>query len=272
VISIHGALPLPVIAGGADAINPLPPATHWPGLACAAGDIGVALDDEALGRFGRYRDLLLRRNAEFNLTAIRDAVGVERKLFLDALAIAPALDRALLRSPRHGEDRIRLIDVGAGAGFPGLPLKIARPELDLTLIDATAKKVAFQINVIADLRLNDARAIHGRAEDLGRERAFRERYDIATARAVANLPVLLEFIVPFLKVGGTALLPKGLEIDEELQCGRRAAAVLGAKIVSADILPVRGTRLVIVAKVRPTPTAYPRRTGIPSRSPLGEGI
>lgn len=268
----HGALPLPVAAGSADAINSVPLASDWPGLAHAAGQIGVALDTEAVERFGRYRELLLQRNAEFNLTAIRDAAGVERKLFLDALAIAPALDRVLRRSRRHAGDRFRLVDVGAGAGFPGLPLKIARPEIDLTLIDATAKKVTFLNEVIADLRLNDARAVHGRAEDLGRDRAFRGHYDIATARAVANLPVLLEYIVPLLKVGGTALLPKGLEIDEELQRGRQAAAVLGAEIISADLLPVRGTRLVTVAKERPTPTTYPRRTGIPSRGPLGEGI
>ncbi len=219
----------------------------------------------------QYRDLLLERNTQHNLTAIRDPEGIERKLFLDALAMEPTLDRIVQSSPRNAEGRIRLVDVGAGAGFPALPLKIVHPELDLTLIDATARKVTFLIDVIAALGLDNARAVHGRAEDLGRNRAFRGRFDIATARAVANLPVLLEYVLPLLKVGGTAILPKGLEIEEELRLGRRAAAQLGAEIVSADHLPVEGTRLIVVAKVSRTPAAYPRRTGIPGRSPLGEG-
>jgi 16S rRNA (guanine527-N7)-methyltransferase len=267
----HGALPLPVAAGSAAAITPIPLARNWPGLARAAGQFGVALDTEALARFSQYRELLLERNTQHNLTAIRDPEGIERKLFLDALAMAPALDYIVRNSPRNAWDRIRLVDVGAGAGFPGLPLKIVHPELDLTLIDATAKKVTFVNDVIAALGLDNARAVHGRAEDLGRDRALREHYDIATARAVASLPVLLEYVLPLLKVGGTALLPKGLEIEEELRLGRRAAAQLGAEIVSAARLPVEGTRLIVAAKVSRTPTAYPRRTGIPGRSPLGEG-
>jgi 16S rRNA (guanine527-N7)-methyltransferase len=236
-------------------------------LAVAASQIGIELDAEALARFARFRDLLLQRNAKHNLTAIRDAAGIERRLFLDALAMTPALDRA----PRPIEASLRLVDVGAGAGFPGIPLKIARPDLDLTLVDATAKKVAFLNEVIADLGLGDTRAVHGRAEDLGQDRAFRQRFDVVTARAVASLPVLLEYVVPLLNVGGTALLPKGLEIDEELRRGRRAAAALGAEIVSTDRLPAAGTRLVVAVKVSRTPAAYPRRTGIPNRSPLGEG-
>jgi 16S rRNA (guanine527-N7)-methyltransferase len=267
----YGALPLPVAHGSADVIDAVRIIPDWPGLALAASQIGVALDAQALARFTRYRDLLLQRNAEQNLTAIRDVEGIERKLFLDALAMIPALDRALDRAPRPIGGPRRLIDVGAGAGFPGIPVKIARPDLDLTLVDATAKKVAFLNEVIADLGLGDTRAVHGRAEELGQDQAFRERYDVVTARAVASLPVLLEYVVPMLHVGGTALLPKGLEIDEELRRGQRAAAALGAEIVSADPLAVAGTRLVVAVKVNPTPATYPRRTGIPSRSPLGEG-
>ncbi len=268
----HGALPLPVAHGSAGITDPVRFAPDWPGLALAASQIGVALDTEALARFARYRDLLLQWNAEHNLTAIRDAEGIERKLFLDALAMTPALDRALDRAPRPTAGSPRLVDVGAGAGFPGIPLKIARPDLNLTLIEATAKKVAFLNEVIADLGLDETRAVHGRAEDLGQDQAYRESYHVATARAVATLPVLLEYVIPMLNVGGTALLPKGLEIDDELRSGKRAAVALGAEIVSADRLPVAGTRLVVTVKVNRTPAAYPRRTGIPSRSPLGEGI
>lgn len=267
----HGALPFPVPAGSAVAIDPSPIAPSWPGLAAAADRIGIALNADALARFARYRDVLLERNAQVNLTAIRDPADIERRLILDALAILPALDAASHRVPRGSGDTIRLVDIGAGAGFPGLPLKIARPALDLTLIDATAKKTAFLSELIADLGLDRARAVHGRAEDLGQDRTYRARFDVATARAVASLPVLLEYVVPFLRVGGTALLPKGLQIDEELREGRRAASILGAEIVSANRLPVAGTRLVVATKARPTSADYPRRPGIPSRSPLGRG-
>jgi 16S rRNA (guanine527-N7)-methyltransferase len=226
----------------------------------------VSLDDKAVARFASYRDLLVMCNARFNLTAIREPDEIERRLFLDALAMVPTLDR--IRQVPHAT---RLVDVGAGAGVPGLALKIARPDLDVTLVDATAKKVAFLHEVIAALELPSIRAIHARAETLGQDPAFRGQFDMATARAVAALPVLLEYVVPLLRVGGTALLPKGLAIDEELGAGQRAAAALGARIVSAERLPARSTRLVIAHKVASTPVAYPRRTGVPSRAPLGEG-
>jgi 16S rRNA (guanine527-N7)-methyltransferase len=246
-----------------------PQLTSWPGLEAASRHIGVPLDATALARFSLYRDLLLDRNARVNLTAIRDPDEIERRLFLDALAMVPALDRlaSQLACPQRS---MSLIDVGTGAGFPGLALKIARPALDVTLVDATAKKVAFLDEVIAALGLPSVRALHGRAETLGHDPAFREQFDIATARAVASLPVLLEYVVPLLRVGGTALLPKGLTIDEELRTGRKAAATLGAHIVSTDPLPVGSTNLVIAHKATRTPAAYPRRIGVPSRAPLGE--
>jgi 16S rRNA (guanine527-N7)-methyltransferase len=162
------------------------------------------------------------------------------------------------------------VDVGAGAGFPGLALKIVRPALDVTLIDATAKKVAFVNEVIAALELERVRAMQGRAEVLGQDKRYRSQFEVATARAVASLPVLLEYVVPFLTIGGTALLPKGLEITEELQLGRRAAAILGTEIVSGAALPFTTTRLVVARKIAATAAAYPRRVGIPNRDPLGE--
>jgi 16S rRNA (guanine527-N7)-methyltransferase len=149
-------------------------------------------------------------------------------------------------------------------------LKIVHPTLDVTLIDATAKKVAFINEVIDHLGLDAARAVQGRAEDLGQDTSYRAQFNVATARAVAPLPVLLEYVIPFLQVGGTALLPKGLQIAEELRKGSRTAAILGAKIVSASELPGNTTRLIVVRKFAPTSPAYPRRVGIPSRDPLGE--
>jgi 16S rRNA (guanine527-N7)-methyltransferase len=256
---------------GTDAVTTVfPPRDDPSSLAGASGQLGVSLDADALRRFAHYRDLLLERSAQFNLTAIREPEEIERRLFLDAIAMIPELD--LLTTA--GSDRAgrvpQLIDVGAGAGFPGLALKIVRPHLDVTLVDATAKKVAFVNEVITALELKQVRAVQGRAEELGQDSAYRARFDIATARAVASLPVLLEYVVPFLTIGGTALLPKGLEIAEELQRGRRAATILGAEIVSTLALPVGTTRLIVVRKIASTAATYPRRVGIPGRDPLGE--
>jgi len=267
---ISGASSLSANAGTDAATTLFPPRGEMSGLAVASGQLGVSLDADALARFGRYRDLLLERNAQFNLTAIREPEAIERRLFLDAIAMIPELDR-ITGAGRNRTDRlIRLIDVGAGAGFPALALKIVRPSLDVTLVDATAKKVAFVNEVITALELDRVRAVQGRAEELGRDGAYRSRFDLATARAVAALPVLLEYVVPFLTIGGTALLPKGLEIAEELRLGQHAAAILGAEIVSAAALPFGTTRLVVARKISQTAAAYPRRVGIPSRDPLSE--
>jgi 16S rRNA (guanine527-N7)-methyltransferase len=270
VNSVSGVPSLAVATLTAAATDAFPPSSNWLGLACEAERIGVSLDSEAIARFDRFRDLLLARNAQFNLTAIRDAIGVERRLILDALGMLRAID-ALSVSAQHPKQHRRLIDVGSGAGFPGLALKIARPELDVTLLDATAKKVAFLDEAISVLELASTRAIHGRAEMVARDRACRAQFNLVTARAVASLPVLLEYTLPFIRVGGAGLFPKGLNIDEELREGRAAAAALGGEVISADADPALGTRLVIVRKTRLTPNAFPRRTGLPSREPLGEG-
>lgn len=255
-------------APATDSLNDIAP---WPGLVTASSQIGVPLDDEAGRRFARYRDLLLEWNTRFNLTAVREPDEVERRLFLDALAMIPVIDHVLARCDLRRDRPARLIDVGSGAGIPGLVLKIARPTLDVTLIDATGKKVAFMNAVIEDLRLAAARAVHGRAEELARDEAFRERFDLATARAVASLPTLLELVMPFLDVGGYAFFPKGMQIDEELRAGRRAAKKLSSTLVSSDLIATGNTRLVIVRKTSLTAKAYPRRTGIPQRMPLGGG-
>ena len=267
---ISGASSLSAEAGIDAATTFLPPRGAWPGLAQAAERLVAPLDDDALARFARYRDLLLKRSAQFNLTAIRDPDEIERRLFLDAIAMVPVLDRVTRSLSARHINEIRFVDMGTGAGFPGLALKIVRPYLDMTLVDATAKKVAFMNEAIAALELDAVRAVQGRAEDVGQDTAYRARFDVATARAVASLPVLLEYVIPLLKVGGTALLPKGLEIAEELRLGMRAAEAFGAEIVSSAVLPVDATRLIVAYKSAPTPAAYPRRIGVPSRDPLGE--
>ncbi len=239
------------------------------------------LTDDMREQLTLFRNLLVSWNRRFNLTAISDAEGIDRRLIGDALQMLAALDDAIaaaesaarrsksLRDPGPA----RLIDIGSGAGFPGIVLKIARPKLVVVLVEATGKKVGFLQHVIQDIGLTGIRAIHARAEELAHDRDHRERYDIVTARAVAALPALLEITIPFLRVGGQALFPKGMEIADELAVGERAAPAVGARIVSSDPLPVNGsdsvTRLVIAVKLELTPDRYPRRAGIPVKDPLG---
>jgi 16S rRNA (guanine527-N7)-methyltransferase len=216
-----------------------------------------------------YRELLLEWNQRFNLTAITDPELVERRLFFDAWRMLPAIDEAI------GGEPAKLIDVGSGAGFPGLALKIARPALEVTLLEATGKKVGFLRHVIDTLGLTGIEAIHGRAEELGHDPNHRERYDLATARAVASLPALIELCTPFLCIGGRAFFPKSEDIGQEFREGAEAAKELGVTIVGANSLPKidgeKVTRLVIVDRMVRTPPRYPRRAGIPAREPLGRG-
>jgi 16S rRNA (guanine527-N7)-methyltransferase len=230
-----------------------------------------------------FRNLLLRWNQRFNLTAVTDPGEVDQRLIGDALRMLPAVDDAI-QAWRAGNRRRasdpdepatpRLIDIGSGAGFPGLALAIARPELEVVLVEATGKKVGFLEHAILDLRLPNATAIHARAEDLGRQPHHRERYHIATARAVASLPALMELCVPFLADGGHALFPKGVEIEQELLAARRAAALVGARVVGDDVVPSGEgetvTRLIVAVKIAPTPDRYPRRAGTPAKDPLGK--
>jgi 16S rRNA (guanine527-N7)-methyltransferase len=233
----------------------------------------VALSDAQRRQLARFRDLLLGWNERVNLTAITDPDSVEQLLFLDALRMVPAI-RESLGEITIAAQRPQLIDIGAGAGFPGLPLAIAMPEIDVTLLDATAKKVNFIREVITNLGLANATPLHGRSEEIGHDRAYRERFDFATARAVAALPTLAELAIPLLHAGGRAFFPKSADIDDELAEGERAAALLGAQIRATPLLlhnrNEKMTRLVIMDKIGVrTPSQFPRRAGIPAREPLG---
>jgi 16S rRNA (guanine527-N7)-methyltransferase len=243
-----------------------PDAAHDP----ATTALIASLDDVQRAQLATYRDLLLEWNQRFNLTAVTEPAQVERRLLLDALRMLPAVDEIVATS-----EAPRLIDVGSGAGFPGMVLKIARPALDVTMVDATGKKVSFLTTAIEQLGLNGVTAIHARAEDLGQDPAYRERFDLATARAVASLPALLELCMPLVRVGGRALFPKSEGLEKESAQGRRAAPLVGAKVARVSPLPhaetERVTLLVVVDKMEPTPPRYPRRAGIPAREPLGKG-
>ncbi|MYD35926.1 MAG: 16S rRNA (guanine(527)-N(7))-methyltransferase RsmG [Dehalococcoidia bacterium] len=230
-----------------------------------AGRFGAPLTDQQVAAFKTYCDELLTWNANrANLTAITDPAEVESRLFLESLWCAAALPQT---------SGLRLIDVGSGGGFPGLPLVIAFPGLDVTLLEATGKKVDFLQHMIACLKLPNARAIHGRAEDLAHDSEHREAYDVATARALAPLPALLELCLPFMKVGGMLIAPKGADAEQEVDAASNALSVLGGE-AQGIILPEPDSpisadhRLVVIRKVAPTPDSHPRRAGVPARRPL----
>ena len=213
-------------------------------------------DETALDRFEIYHRLLSEWNEKMNLTAITDPREVAEKHFVDSLAALPWLKPGMA-----------VIDVGTGAGFPGVPLLIMMPELDLTLADSLQKRLTFLDVLLKELDLQ-ANLVHGRAEDLGQNRLYRERFDAATSRAVANLPVLLELTTPFVKVGGTAIAYKG-DGTEELKNARSAAFLLHVQLHSVDLESNLGKRCLIFAdKIAPTPKQYPRKAGTPNKKPL----
>ena len=213
-------------------------------------------DEAALDRFEIYQRLLAEWNERMNLTAITDPVEVAEKHFADSLAALPYLKPGM-----------RVIDVGTGAGFPGVPLLIMEPKLELTLADSLHKRLTFLDALLKELGLT-ATLVHGRAEDLGQNRLYRERFDAATSRAVANLPVLLELTTPFVKVGGSAIAYKG-DAAEELQNAKSAAFLLHVKLRSEELISDLGKRCLIFAdKTAPTPKQYPRKAGTPNKKPL----
>jgi 16S rRNA (guanine527-N7)-methyltransferase len=238
-----------------------PPAARA-ALEAGAARLGLALTPEQLDSFGAYAALLETGRAEANLTALSDPLDVALKHFLDSLTVLLALPTAA--SP--------LVDVGTGAGFPGVPLKIARPALDVTLIEATAKKASWLERATAQLGLTGVHVAHGRAEELGHDRRFRGRFAAAAARAVAPLPVLCELCLPFLRPGGLFIAQKSIQgAEAELPRAERALSLLGAHLVERR--PVALTSppnrvLIVIQQQHPAPERYPRRPGMPAKNPL----
>ena len=231
-------------------------------------ELGVELEERVFDRLDRFRTLLLDYNRHTNLTAIRDPLDVEIKLFADSLALLPLVHAEMLR---EGREAIRVIDIGTGAGFPGLPLAIADPALHVTLVDATRKKVDFLDHAIAELALTNADAVHSRSEDLAHDPGYRERFDIVTARAVAALPALVELALPFVSIGGLALFTKGRDIDNERDDAARALGIVGGDLFDVSCPSTQmleNTAFVQIRKVKPAPPGYPRAPGIPVKSPL----
>jgi len=230
--------------------------------------MGFALDPEAVARFERYAAQLVVWNARVNLTRITRPDEIALQHFLDSLVCL----RALPPGADAPEAALACIDVGTGAGLPGLALKIVRPAWRLTLVEAVGKKVAFLEHVVGTLGLVDVTIRHARAEDLGRDPAHRERYDLAVARAVAPLATLAEYLLPFVRPAGRMVAQKGEVVLGELAAAGPAIALLGGHLLETLRYEIPGLaharHLVVVEKVQPTPAAYPRRAGLPAREPL----
>lgn len=233
-----------------------------------AESLGLPLTPEQAGALLTYRDLLVEWNTRFNLTALTDDASILALHFLDSLTAVPAIQalQTLRRRP------LSLIDVGTGAGFPGIPLKVALPYLNLTLMDSTAKKVQFCSEVIRALGLAGAQAVHGRAEEAGHQPQHREQYDVVIARAVAPLPTLVEYLLPLARVGGLCICMKGSDAQIEAAQAAGAISKLGGALKKIDSVSIPGREdkraLILIEKIRPTPKLYPRQAGAPRKTPL----
>jgi len=226
--------------------------------------LGLQLSREQIAAIILFQDELIEWNSRFNLTAIRDKEGIETKHFLDSLTCLMALDPAA--SPRS------LIDVGTGAGFPGIPLKLILPQLRLTLVESIQKKAGFCVHIVEKLGLRQVQVLAERAEDVGQNPEHRESYDLATARAVAAMPTLVEYLLPLVRIGGLVIMQKGESAQLEALQSEKVIQRLGGKIkvILPVVLPgvVDERYLVVLEKVARTSAEFPRRTGLPSKQPL----
>lgn len=223
--------------------------------------LDIIINNEIAQKFYKYMILLQEWNEKMNLTAITEPNEVILKHFIDSLTIN-----------KYIQPDSKIIDVGTGAGFPGLPISIIRKDCSITLMDSLNKRINFLNEVSNAVQLYNISAIHARAEELSKNKQYREKYDIATSRAVASLNVLLEYLLPFVKVGGLCICMKGSNIDEEIKNSAKALKELGGEIVNIEqfYLPESDIcrNIVIVKKVKNTPNKYPRKAGTPSKDPL----
>lgn len=235
-------------------------------LSAGVAKLGLRLNLRQVECFGIYYQELITWNRRFNLTAITDYEEVQIKHFLDSLTVT------LVLNPSVTSNYPRVIDVGTGAGFPGIPLKILLPGIDLTLLEATAKKAVFLRNLKEKLGLDDIEIVVGRAEEVARSSRFQERFDIVVSRAVASLSSLVELALPFCTIGGTFIAQKKGEIEQEISRATRAISALGGylrEVKKLELEELSDERyLIIIDKVSTTPQQYPRRSGIPAKRPI----
>lgn len=229
-------------------------------------ELHITLSNSQIEKFLLYYEMLIEKNKVMNLTAITDFDDVLKKHFIDSLSLVKVCDL------NNSKNNISLIDIGTGAGFPGIPLKIAFPDLEITLMDSLNKRVDFLNDVINELRLDGINAIHGRAEDYAKPDQLREKYDMCVSRAVANLSILSEYCLPYLKVGGKFISYKSEKIEEEIKDAEYAIDLLGGKIEEQILFMLPNSELYrnlfVVVKSSVTPEKYPRKAGMASKKPL----
>ncbi|GAA0745687.1 16S rRNA (guanine(527)-N(7))-methyltransferase RsmG [Clostridium oceanicum] len=232
-------------------------------LNLASKDVGLEFDEKRCEKFILYRDLIKEWNEKINITAIKDDEGILKKHFIDCIKIFKATPIKTAKS---------LIDIGTGGGFPGLPIKIMQEDKKVVLLDSLRKRITFLDEVIRKLKLEDINTIHGRAEDFAKDKEHREKYDVAVSRAVANLTVLSEYCVPYVKQGGYFIAMKGPSIDQEILDSKKALSVLGCKIEDIVEVDIEGTdlnhNLLLIKKTKKTDKKYPRNPGIIKKKPL----
>lgn len=227
-------------------------------------ELGITLTDKQKQQFDKFYELLVEWNKVMNLTGITEYEEVNEKHFVDSLSIVKAIDIEKVKT---------VIDIGTGAGFPGIPLKIAFPHLKVVLLDSLNKRINFLNVVIAELGLTDIKTIHGRAEDYAKQTEYREKFDLCVSRAVANLSTLSEYCLPYVSVDGLFVPYKSGEIDEEMGNSKKAVKILGGKIENVVKFQLPGTEIgrsfVKVKKITNTNKKYPRKAGLPTKEPLG---
>jgi len=228
-------------------------------------NINIELNENEYNNFEKYKKILLEWNKKINLTAITKDEEVWIKHFFDSCTIYNIIKN-------YNIENTKLIDIGTGAGFPSIPLKIIDNKINITMIDSLQKRINFLNEIIKNLKLKEIQAIHGRSEDLSHNNDLREKFDFATARAVANLSTLLEYCMPFIKVGGYFICMKGNNINEEIDNCKNALKILGgdfAKIINLNLPIIKDERnIIVIKKIKSTPKMYSRKAGIPSKNPL----
>lgn len=226
-----------------------------------AKKINVELNEEQINKFYKYMNLLLEWNEKINLTAITDKEEIILKHFIDSLTINKFIGQST-----------SIVDVGTGAGFPGIPIKILRDDVDMVLLDSLNKRIKFLDMVIEELKLNNIETVHSRAEDFAHKKEYREKFDIVTSRAVANLTTLSEYMIPLAKINGKCIAMKGPDAEEELITSKKAIEVLGGKYNKSDVFNLPNSDIkrnnIIIDKIKETPKRYPRKAGIPSKEPI----
>lgn len=224
-------------------------------------EFDININDEQIKSFEKYMNLLLEWNEKINLTAITQPEEIKLKHFVDSLTVLKYINE---------DDKV--IDIGTGAGFPGIPLKIMNKNTKITLLDSLNKRINFLNIVIEKLDLSNIQAIHGRAEEIARNKLYREKYDVAVSRAVANLSTLTEYMLPFVKIGGKCICMKGANVNEELERAQNAIKELGGEIERVDNFYLSDNdnerNIIVIKKIKKTKSKYPRKAGTPSKEPL----